>query len=117
MSGQTMASLAMDLVDEKLSKKRLRKMLRKERAKALLTQTQQDYELNQRRKQVRDLTDRLKRKCAQIAEQDEELLQLRTEKASLTDRLKRARCVCQGGSGVRRCKKLARLRKVTDDSD
>ena len=113
MYGMTMAGLAQRLDQEQMSNKRLRKMLRKERAEALRTLTQQDNELIQLRKQVRDLTDRHKSKCAQIAEQNEELFELRTQVASLTDALKRARCVCQGGSGVRRCKK----RKVTDDSD
>ena len=93
---------------------------KKKLAKALRTQTKQDTELIELKKQVRDLTDRLRSKCAQIADNDEErneLFALRTENASLTDRLFRARCVCQGGSGVRRCQKPARLPKVIVDSD
>ena len=105
MPGMTMAGMAMQLVDEKLSNERLRKELRLERAQALRTQKQQDYENKQLRKQVRDLTARHKSKCALNAEQNEELLELRTQVASLQDCLKRARCVCQGGSGVRVCKK------------
>ena len=89
--------------------------LRKKLATALCTQTKQNKHLIQLRKQGRDLTDRLSSKCAQIADNDEELFELRTQVAALTDALKRARCVCQGGSGVRTRAQLARL-KVTDDS-
>ena len=83
-----------------------KKKFKKKLAKALRTQTQkQDTELIELKKQVRDLTDRLRSKCAQIADNDEELFELRTENESLKAQLYRARCSCQGGSGVRRCRK------------
>jgi chromosome segregation ATPase len=106
-----MAGLSQRLDEEKGSNKKLRKKLREERAmhqEIVSTQSDAILELQSRNK---NLTDRLKSKCAQIAEQNDELLQLRTEIADLTDRLKRAR----GGSGSASAK-VAR-RKGTDGTD
>ena len=88
MPGQTMASLAMQLVNEKLSNKRLRKMLREERAKALCTQTQQKSKITKLSFKVEMQLQRLLNKDKQIAEQNKELLELRTQVAALTDSLK-----------------------------
>ena len=83
-----MASLAMQLVNEKLSNKRLRKMLREERAKALCTETQQKSKITKLSFKVEMQLQRLLNKDKQIAEQNEELLELRTQVAALTDSLK-----------------------------
>ena len=100
-----MAEMAMQLVSEKLSNTRLRKNLRKQRAAHERILSEQRDAIKKLQTKVRELTKKLERTSAQIANKDEDLLELRTENASLTDRLKRARCGCQGGSGVRRCKK------------
>ena len=113
MPGMTLGGMANHLIEEKVCNKRLSQKLKNERAEHARILSEQRHAIKELQKQVRHLTNRLKVTEAQ----DEDLLQLRTENASLTDSLERARCVCQGGSGVRRCKKLARLRKVTDDSD
>ena len=105
MPGMTVGGLANHLIEEKMCNKRLSQKLKKERAEHARIQSNQRHAIKQLQKQVRNLTNRLKVTEAQ----DEDLLQLRTENASLTDRLKR--CVCQGGIGVRRCKKLARRRE------
>ena len=144
MPTRTTANLTQSLTEEELSNKTLRKNL----ATALRTQLKQDKELIELRKQVRVLNDCLKGTRAQIDDKDEELLQLHTQVVALTKCLKkkrqeiadqhkdllklraeieRARCLCQGGSGVRRCKKRGKSqmtlrsakshRKVTDNSD
>ena len=116
MPGQSMASLTTQLVAEELSNKELKKELkelRKEHAKDLRKQMGLEHEVFKLSFKLEKMIKRVNDKDKQIAEQNEELFELRTQVASLTDSLKRARCVCQGGSGVRRCKK----RKVTDDSD
>ena len=123
MPTMSMADLIQRLAEEECSNETLRQKL----ATALCTQTQQHNDLTKRRKQVRDLTDRLKSKNDQIAEQNEELLELRTQVAALTDCLKQrasasAKNVAKqadgpsGGASGRR-KKVARLRKVTDGTD
>lgn len=112
-----MAEMAMQVVSEKLSNEKL------------------ELQIEELQKQVRNLTKKLKRTSAQIADKDEELLELRTENARLTDRLKRARASGQknnenkwkyeakkkkdgpmGGASGRQ-KKVARPAEVTDGTD
>ena len=110
MPTRSTADLIQRLAEEECSNETLRQKL----ATALCTQTQQHNDLTKLRKQVRDLTDRLKSKNDQIAEQNEELLELRTQVAALTDCLKQRASASakkrQGGSGGRK-KKLARRRE------
>ena len=86
-----MAGLAKRLDEEQRSNKRLRKMLREERAMHLEAEK----------------------------EKDDEILELRIQIAKLEDRLKSALARKDGWSGgpSGRQKKVARLRKVTDGTD
>ena len=84
MPTRSTADLIQRLAEEECSNETLRQKL----ATALCTQTQQHNDLTKLRKQVRDLTKRLKSKDKQIAEQNEELFELRTQVAALTDCLK-----------------------------